>query len=267
MNIAEYISSGILEQYIANTLSPQERQEVECMSHIYPEIKEELLSLQLALEDYAQIYSMTPKPSLKADIFAEIDKLEHATPKMTTGHKEPEVKIIPLKPSYNWVKYVAAASVVISLGLSWLWLSQYSKAEALGRELAQAHEKNSLLQATVERQASYLTMAQDPDYRKIVLKGIPAKSPDAYMAVYWNSKKSDVHIDITNMPATAADKQYQLWAIKDGIPIDLGVFDAGTKGMIKMKAIEGAQAFAVTLERRGGSPTPTLSEMYVMGQL
>lgn len=267
MNIAEYISSGILEQYIAHTLSPQERQEVECMSHIYPEIKEELLSLQQALEDYAQIYSIDPKPSLKGKIFAEIEKLEHATPKMTSGQKEPEVKVIPLKPNYNWVKYVAAASVLVSLGLGWQWLNQYSKAEALGRALAQTQEKNKFLQATLDRQASYLTMAQNPDYKKIVLKGIPAKSAEAYMSVYWDTKRSDVHIDITHMPATASDQQYQLWAIKDGNPVDLGVFDADVKGIVKMKAIEGAQAFAVTLERKGGSPTPTLSEMYVMGQI
>jgi len=34
-----------------------------------------------------------------------------------------------------------------------------------------------------------------------------------------------------------------------------------------MKNIPKAQAFAITLEKKGGSVTPTLSAMYVMGKV
>jgi anti-sigma-K factor RskA len=34
-----------------------------------------------------------------------------------------------------------------------------------------------------------------------------------------------------------------------------------------MKNVQNAQAFAVTLEQRGGSPTPTMEAMYAMGKL
>ena len=47
MNINDYISSGILEQYVLGDISPQEKKEVECMSHIYPELQEELLKCKL----------------------------------------------------------------------------------------------------------------------------------------------------------------------------------------------------------------------------
>jgi anti-sigma-K factor RskA len=36
-------------------------------------------------------------------------------------------------------------------------------------------------------------------------------------------------------------------------------------GLQRMKDVPEAQAFAVTLERAGGSPTPTLEAMVLMG--
>lgn len=37
--------------------------------------------------------------------------------------------------------------------------------------------------------------------------------------------------------------------------------------MEEMKAVKNAQAFAITLENEGGSPTPTMEEMFVMGTI
>jgi anti-sigma-K factor RskA len=37
--------------------------------------------------------------------------------------------------------------------------------------------------------------------------------------------------------------------------------------LIPMKNIPKAEAFAITLEKAGGSPTPTLTAMYVMGKV
>ena len=34
-----------------------------------------------------------------------------------------------------------------------------------------------------------------------------------------------------------------------------------------MKSVENPQAFAITLEKEGGNPTPTMEEMYVMGTI
>jgi len=36
--------------------------------------------------------------------------------------------------------------------------------------------------------------------------------------------------------------------------------------VVKMKNIPRAQAFAVTLEKRGGSAAPTMDQMYMMGK-
>ena len=59
-----------MELYASGNVSPQEKQEVECMSHIYPEIQEELLRTQRALEAYARLHAVAPPAHLKAKILS-----------------------------------------------------------------------------------------------------------------------------------------------------------------------------------------------------
>jgi len=63
--------------------------------------------------------------------------------------------------------------------------------------------------------------------------------------------------------------QYQLWAMIDNQPIDLGIFEGGlVEGLIKMKDIGmGATVFTVTVEPRGGSETPSMETMQVAGNV
>lgn len=53
----------------------------------------------------------------------------------------------------------------------------------------------------------------------------------------------------------------------DGKPVDAGVFDWNVAGLLKMKGLNDAAAFAVSLEMRGGKPTPSLETMHVIGNV
>jgi anti-sigma-K factor RskA len=102
--------------------------------------------------------------------------------------------------------------------------------------------------------------------KKIELKGVE-KHPNMLAEVYWDSSKK-VYLDIKNLPAAPTGKQYQLWAIVDGKPVDMGMYDSKKSIAIQaMKSVENPQAFAITLEKEGGNPTPTMEEMYVMGTI
>jgi anti-sigma-K factor RskA len=106
--------------------------------------------------------------------------------------------------------------------------------------------------------------------KMVALKGTTI-APQAYATIFWDTTaKKDVYLIINNLPQPASDKQYQLWALLDGKPIDLGVFDMEIRKkrlLVKMQNVQKAQAFAITLEPRGGSQNPTLDSMYVMGSL
>jgi anti-sigma-K factor RskA len=113
-----------------------------------------------------------------------------------------------------------------------------------------------------------IAMSDDPSWKTIKLAG--QKNPNDNMVVYWHPKQKHVMVNTTKMVLPANDKahQYQLWALVNGKPVDLGVFDVNNDKshiLVNMKEIGTAQAFAVTLEQRGGSPTPTMEQMMVMG--
>jgi len=90
------------------------------------------------------------------------------------------------------------------------------------------------------------------------------------MLVAFSPAKKKVIIDLADldMPKNDKDHQYQLWALVGGKPVDLGVFDKTSSDSVEMKEMKSlalAQAFAVTLEPRGGSVNPTMDQMMVIG--
>ena len=96
-------------------------------------------------------------------------------------------------------------------------------------------------------------------------------SPTSFATVYWDTTSKDVYLLVNNLPQPPGEKQYQLWALLDGKPVDVGMIDNSSfigekRLLIQMKNVSGAQAFAITLEDKGGKPTPQ-GAMYVMGKL
>ena len=132
--------------------------------------------------------------------------------------------------------------------------------EFSGKQIEQLRTENKLV-------AENVAMFNSPENKIIKMAGTEKKAPAAHATICWNTKTKEVYVGFSNLPAPPSGKQYQLWAIADGKPVDLGVIDKAidTAAIQKMKVTEKAQAFAVTLEKSGGSPTPTLEEMYAVG--
>lgn len=261
MNINEYISSGIIEQYVLGEVSPQEKREVECMSHIYPEIQEELAQVQLALEGYALEHAVQPPLHLKKNIFNLIDK-------ESSEQLAAPTPVIEMKPTANTnvvavnsnKKYLVAASVAFIVASSiavYTTINSNSKELVLNNKIQNLSKEKTLSEELHKTQLATLSLQNNIPF---VLLG-NAKAPGKSMVVFWNKATGNVYVNNVQLPQTPTNKQYQLWALKDGKPIDLGVFNAdGT--MQNMKSVAGAQAFAVTLEDKGGSPSPHLDQLY-----
>ena len=111
-----------------------------------------------------------------------------------------------------------------------------------------------------------LAVMSNPDISRVMMKGVE-KSPESLAVIYWNKQSKEVYVEVKNLPKLEDGKQYQLWAIVDGKPVDAGMLplNESDSTMIKMKDFESAQAFAITIEKAGGSPSPTLEQMVVMG--
>lgn len=293
MNIQAYIESGILEEYVLGTVTPQEKQEVECMSHIYPEIKAELLRTESALEEYALKHQTTPPPSLKESIFAQMNfdapaeepKAEDATAQQTVSQTDAatpartEARVIDnafdrvetqvVTPA--WAKLSVAAAVLLALFAGWSAM-QMTDMKNAGNEAVAKVESMQADMAAMKAQTEYneavAALFRNPTYKHVHLAGLD-KSPGSAVSAFWNTQTNEVMIDVQSLPAAPQGKQYQLWSIVDGKPVDIGMLDnAFTGKVLKMKNTKpGSAAFAITLEKEGGNPTPTMEEMYVMGKV
>lgn len=276
MDVNEYISSGILEAYALGLVSSQEKKEVECMSHIYPEIQEELNRVSQAMEDMALKQQVQAPAHLKAKIFAALPKEAPATAQKDTTA---EAKIVPMaagKPSQTF-KWLAAACFIGLVGIGDLYMNERSAKTTLNNELAEVKTKMGEKEQAIDqlsKQNTYsqqeLAMFRNPDFKTVFLKGTPAKPQNSLAIVCANPQTGETMMAVENLPELPTDKQYQLWAIVNGTPVDMGVLpkdSAAVRSFFKVKNVEGAQAFAITMEKDGGNPTPTLEEMYVMGTI
>lgn len=262
MDIQKYIASGILEQYVLGTLSAAERSEVERFAAQYPAIRQEIEAIEGAFEEYAHSHSIETPPGLEREILKKIQSRETPPkPPANAGGSSSFFKILSL------AALLAAVAAII-----WaVKLSGEKSAVEQERSLLQASYDSlaadcAQLQLTQQQTEQQIAFLRDQNTSPVVMKGTD-KAPDAVATVYWNRAQGKSYLDIVNMPAVPPGKQYQLWAIVDGKPVDMGVFDVsiGQAGFVEVPFIENPQAFAVTLENAGGSPVPTLEEMYVIG--
>jgi quercetin dioxygenase-like cupin family protein len=76
LNVADYIASGILEEFVLGQLSEEECSDILKLSKQYPEIKGEITTIEKSLEVYANAHAVTPPLSLEASIFSAIEEAE-----------------------------------------------------------------------------------------------------------------------------------------------------------------------------------------------
>ena len=264
MNTQEYISSGIIEAYVLGLASAEEIAEVEKNMREHSEVREAVIEFEKQLEKKA-LQNAVPVPShIKKNIF---DSLDFAEENNATG-----AKVIPLRRSSSAWKFLAAASVilfVVSAALNVYFYSSYKNAQLSYKNLL-AEQSN--LQARVDAMQTKLTvydssmdMMKDPRMAIIKMPGVQGKETNI-ATVYWNTANKDVYVLENTMPKAPKGMQYQLWAIVDGKPVDAGMVGE-CEALCKMKNIPRAEAFAITLEKAGGSPSPNLAALYVMGKV
>lgn len=281
MEVKDIISSGLLELYITGLTSDEETLQVEKWAQQYPEVKNEIIELQNVMESYAMAEAIEPDEELKEKILAKIqpddsvkDKIFSRiqnTPKqepftvIKTQERNNDDKMYSIPSHFKWA---IAASVILLVGSLILNYTFYNKYRNASDQLQVAQNDLHKQQQLAAEMNGDLNVVKDKNAMPVVLNGTP-HSPDALAKIFWMKNTGDVYVDPTNLPETPAGKQYQLWAIVDGKPIDAGMITTskGTYHIQKMKSFGKAQAFAITLEKAGGSPTPTMDQMIVQAKI
>jgi anti-sigma-K factor RskA len=277
MDIRGFITSGILELYVNGLASPEEVKEVEELAAQYPEIQQEIDAIREAMEQYALAHQVQPPTGLKEKIMGRLEGAPKPRPKSKTP-AAPTVSNAYDRAESTTVSRASVAVWLLALGMiaasvaAYLFFDQNKKSqEELKAAQAQFEQYKKDCE---ERQKQADTLNEQfiairhQATRPVQMKGTKL-AEDAVAVVYWNNVRRTSYLDVVNLPVPPAGKQYQLWAIVDGKPADMGVFEVktGSNDLQSVPFIENPQAFAVTLEPQGGSAAPTLDQMYVVGNV
>jgi len=273
VNLKDYIESGILEAYLLGSLTPDEELLVEANISKFPELGDELLALESAMEQYSVTLATNPPPGLE-------DKIWNAIQSLPPAENRPErtPKIIHFKPGPKKIfSWQLAASIVLLAGSVVLNMILVKKDEARNRDIVDLNAKIEKMQADQQQLAQTIThyekqksMSADGEMQTIVMHTMQKDHPMA-ATIYWRKDRGEAYVTIDALPPAPKGMQYQLWAIQGGKPVDMGVLPnglAGTPLMQKISApITHSDAFAISLEKMGGNPAPTADKIFVMGKV
>jgi Anti-sigma-K factor rskA len=273
LQINDIISSGLLELYVLGKTTDQETAQVLAWKALYPEVGAELTAIEDSLEQLDFAKAKAPSTAAKQKLFTKFNSNNNnnTTNTETKIVSLSNTTIAPVKNINNNLKYAVAASIALLIGSAIFNMLTYTKYNKVSNELAAAQEKLAAQQNDIARLQNNLEVPLNNSSQQVVLKGTPTAPPNSTAKIFWIRSTGDVYVEASGLPETPKGMQYQLWAIIDGKPVDAGMITYDKKGqkynIQKMKSFGKAQAFAITLEKEGGSPMPTMEKLYVMSEV
>ena len=194
-----------------------------------------------------------PPPELKAKILGSL------------GPSRGAAAPIPARPAaaaaFPWRALAAAAALaLIVVGVDDSRLRR--EREELRSQSASLEDKLRTAETALAERVLRARVLESDDVQMLILGG-QGPQPDARARVFWSERARRGIIVASNLAPLPSDRQYELWVFLKGKPVNAGVFDADTSGRALFESTEfpeprtSAEAFAVTVEPRGGVPAPT----------
>jgi anti-sigma-K factor RskA len=254
MNIDNYISSGIVEQYVMGLCTIEEKNELEQLRRQHAALDKAIIDFEGELEENLLKNALLPDS-------ATDEKILHAFQSMTT----PVIAINDQKnkaSGFGWLKMAAAASFLLFCFSAVYNYSLFKKTKTLENQLA----LNSSQPVTLPV-ADY-NILKDPAITPVAMYGVGYHTI-CRCTMFWDKKTGKVYIMIHHLPRSSDKKDFQLWAMVNDKPVSVGIInDAIRDRFIEMPNMPaGANAFTVTLENAGGAATPTIEETYLQGKI
>jgi len=257
MDTQKYITSGILELYVAGSLSEKENEEVYAAIQENTEVLSEVISIEKAIVKLTAATANNDTTPLFANIKKEITKNK--------------TKVIAITKT-NWLQYTGWAATIL-IGSTLIWsISQNNKLnEQVASEKQQLEQQIEEASNNLAEAEKLITVFRDKDIISVDLAGQKV-SPNSYAKVYWDKKTNSIYLDAKGLPVPPKGKVYQVWSLKMSplTPTSLGTIDTFMADTNKIFTIENAnesEAFGITLEDEGGSDSPTLEQLYTLGAI
>tara|TARA_R110001592_G_scaffold359340_3_gene665750 strand:- start:117289 stop:118125 length:837 start_codon:yes stop_codon:yes gene_type:complete len=278
MNKEELIQSGLLELYALNHCTESERTLVE--SHLQDEdVISALNAIEETLFSLAMNNSIKPRNQVKAKLMATIEGKKES-PKIITISKpktsNEEAKVVGIGKNTNnfgW-RIAAGFMLLVSIGLFTVYNGRLNQMDE--RISALTIEKESISKNYTQVKAVSEELSEvEHFFSERLVKSYELKHPtdpsQTFGVLYWCPASGEIMLNGMHMPKLSDDEQYQLWALVDGKPLDLGVipkkWDGETNRLAHLKGLKELSAYAITIEPLGGKPTPTLEKLTALAKV
>ena len=255
MNIENYISSGVIEQYVMGLCTAEEKNELEQMRRSSAKLDEAIRQFEIVFEKKMMNNISLPDTATDIRIMQTIDAMSQA-------------KIIPLNstekkaPGFKWLKSLAAAaSILLAISVT-LNYYLFKKQKAQEQLLFSKNETPTSLPV------SDYNILKRTDITPIAMYGVGYHSI-CRCTMFWDKKTGKVYIMIHHLPKSSGAEDFQLWAMVNNKPVSVGIInDTIRDRFIEMPNMpDGATKFSITLEKAGGSSSPTIDETYLEGKI
>lgn len=252
MDIQAYIASGIVELYVMGLCTPEEEEELEQLRVQYPALQQAIYSYEVQME--SKMVQQSTLPSIETDkkILNTLLALQPA-PVVNLNQGTPLKRI-------NWLKLLAAASVILLLGSTLLNYTLLQKNKKL-TSVVKVDSKSTLPIADYE-------VITNPAITPVGMYG-QGSHAICRCTMFWDKKTGKAYIMIHHLPKSNEATDYQLWAEIDGKPVSVGVIDDNIRGrFIEVQNVPAATiAFKVTLGKAGGESTIDKGDLYLAGRI
>lgn len=205
---------------------------------------------------------VTPPAALRAKVLARIQqeagRTEAASPfQRTRRERTPGLFGLALAASL----IIAAAAVFYSYTMRTELSALRASSAASTKEATRLRQELVALRRDWVNLTRAMDVLKAPDMLRANLSG-QAQAPNAIGRAFW-SEKAGLLFAADGLPALPAGSVYQLWTITGKAATSAGIFTPDASGSASVTAIVPAgaprpDAFGVTIEPTGGSPTPTM---------
>lgn len=271
MNAKDYIGSGLLEAYVLGALPEGDRLAVEAAIARHPDVAAEIAAIEETMYLLAKETAEAPPANMQEHIWNAMQTVP--------APEEPAHIVIPFnrrerRIQVRWQRAAVWIALVGSMLTNFvLWFQGNNATQQNKVLLAKVDTMNARQQVLAGRVHMFekaQAMLLDTGMKTVVMRSLKPEKQMAGM-VFMGKHKKEAYIALHNMPMPPKGMQYQLWVMQDGKPVDMGMIQndmVAANGMQQIqKIIPGVQAFAISLEKEGGSPTPNMEMVMMMGEV
>jgi len=262
-----FIESGILEAYAIGIATADEVIQTSKLLVENKTVKDELDEIEICLERLAHYFAIEPDKKRKTQIENQIFMGED-TPENLSRNSFLETSRHKM---FQWWSVAASVALLLTGSFAfWGYRNLLNTQESLSQAKAEYELLSFENKKLYEDQKKMTSLGNYLSNEGAVQVILSSTQKDLMKAtIFWNPKNHEIWLIGSNLPPLPAGKQYQMWGIVSGKPVDAGVFDASSSGsmMVPMKPMESPTTFAITIENQGGSKSPTMNAMCLKADL